>query len=253
MNSTDRELVLCYLIARDERKCNTKNGHGCNKSFNQLIEESKTNEEQTGKTRKLPVITVDCVDNTNNHRIDIYDSKIMQNFQMLCISCNRKKNPHKPNISQASGRTPSREKLDKLRYEPTYHRNLKTFLQDNQEGCYYEIMINSKTFSGGASQPTCKRYFEDDLLTKVNQKGIYQKFPFDCNFGNCNGVHICLVGMKPEKLIQKERQYQETTWFDIYGSNRDLWKSHTSYSGKPFMEMEEYVESHSQLIGYDFK
>lgn len=253
MNSPNGILAICYLQARDGRCCTKKYGYGCGKTFSQLIQEANESDEQTGYERKLRLIMVDRIDNKNIHKIDIYDEELMKKYQIQCRSCNKKKDPHRIETTQAVGRKPTREKLDALIFEPTYHKNLQTFLQDNQEGCYVEIMMNSKNFSDGANQVTCKRYFEDNEITNVNEKGIYQKFPHKCNSENCNAVHVCLVGMKPEDLIQLERIKLESTWFDQYGSNRQHWKTHSSYSGKHFMELEEYIETHAQLIAHDFQ
>lgn len=253
MNSSNRAIAMNYLSVRDGRKCNTKLGHGCGKSFSQLLEENKNKEEQTGIKRTLPIIVIDRIDNSGIHKIDIYDEYLMNEYQLLCWSCHRKKDPHRLKTTQATGRKPSREKQDSLQFEPTYHKNLKIYLQDNQEGCFIELMMNSKNFSDGANQVTCKRYFEDETFTKINHKALYQRFPFKCNSENCNGVHICLVGLKPVKLITIEQQHLESKWWNDYGSLREVWKQRASLSLKHFMELDEYIETHSQLIVYNFQ
>lgn len=252
MNAANGVLAICYLAKRDGRCCTTKFGYGCGKTFSQLIAEAKENDEQTGRIRKLRIIEVDRIDNTKNHHIDIYNETLMFEYELLCRSCNRKKNPHKPKTNQSSGRPPTREKLDNLRYEPTFHRNLKTFLQDNQQGCFVEIIMNSKNFSGGCSQVAGKRYFTNEEITAVNKRGIYQKFPFQCNSENCNGVHTCLVGIKPQKLITNEHSKLAAKWLDEYGSKKDVWKQQASLSMKHYMDLDEYLETHGILIVHEF-
>lgn len=248
MNVFEREIALPYLLCRDGYKCNR-----CKISLNSLLEAALIKEEYGGKPRILPLLTVDLIDDVSSHRVDIYNVEIMNNLQLTCYPCNRNKNLHKLDLSASSGREPSREKKDNLAFEAAFHRNFQTYLHDNQEACFKLLMMNSKNFSEGGNQVTVIRYFENELYTKVNKKGKYQKFPFKCDAEECNGTHICLVGTKPTKLLDAERQQLESTWYVEYFDKREKFKNHTGYSGKHYMQLEEYVNTHCMLLAHNFK
>lgn len=246
-NARDREIVVPYFLARDGRKCNV-----CKKTLSQLIEEAKFNEEITGKERKLPVIVVECIDNSNIHEFDIYNEELMKLYQLACYPCNRSKNPHKIETSQSFGKSPTREKLDALKFNPTYHRNLHNYLLDNEHICLVELRMASKTLSDGANQVTCKRYFEDEIYTKANKKGRYQLFPFNCGASHCNGNHVCLVGLKPVKLLEKERLELIIRWENEYGKFKETWKNNSMTFLRPFLQKEEYIQTHCLLLKHNF-
>lgn len=246
-NSRDRELVITYFLERDGRRCNV-----CKKSISQLIEEARLKEEVTGVERKLPVIIIECIDNSNIHEFDIYNEELMKLYQLACYPCNRSKNPHKIQTSQSFGSSPTREKLDSLRFNPTFHRNLHNFLMDNEHICLKEMRMASNELSGGANQVTCQRYFEDSVVTKANKKGRYQLFPYSCGSDHCNGNHVCLTGTKPTKLLEKERLALIIQWENDYGSHKNTWKNNSATFLKPFIEKEEFIETHCLLLKHNF-
>jgi len=245
MNVFEQEFARPYLLARDGYKCNV-----CKITIKKLIDQSDLKEKLTGELRKLPVVIIDCIDNSGSHRVDIYNESIMSNLQLACYPCNRNKNLHKIDLSVSSGREPSREKKDSLNFKPTYHRNLQTFLLDNQHGCFEEIIMNSEELSNGANEVTARRYLRMKTHTKTNKKGIYQMFPYDCNSNDCNGVHVCVVGTKPTKLLDVEHHKLESSWWVEYGDKRENWKN---YHEKPFLEMDEYIKTHCILLAHNFK
>lgn len=204
MNARLREIAYCYLIPKDGKKCKR-----CKKTLQELEEEAYLDEIMTGRERKLPLLVVDCMDNSGDH-------SDLNNLQFLCWSCNRKKNPHKVGTSQSLGPIPSREKLDMLNFEPTYHRNLRNYLIDIEHICRVELRMASKNLSGGASEVTCNRYFESEVRTTANQKAKYQIFSCGCGSDHCNGNHVCLMGMKPERLLNSERTRLKYQWKDQY-------------------------------------
>jgi len=251
-NARDREIVIPYFLARDGRKCNDSHGHGCGKSITQLIEESDFKFEISGKQRKLPVIVIDCIDNSDRHEFDIYNEELMKEYQILCYSCNKSKNPNKALTTQTTGRSLTREKLDALKFNPTYHRNLHNFLLDNEHTCLKEMKMAGKNLSNGANQVTTDRYFEDELHTNTNTSGRYQVFPYQCESDHCNGVHVCLVKLKPTKLLNNERNTLIKQWQNDYDQYRGEWKNHSSRMLKPFLEQEEYIETHCVLLKHHF-
>jgi len=252
MNALDREIGIPYLLCRDGRRCNTINGDGCGKSITQLIEESNFRFEMLDKIRKLPVIVIDCIDNSGEHRIDIYNEELMKQYQILCNSCNKIKNPHRVRTTQTTGKSPTREKLDSLNFNPTYHRNLHNFLLDNQHICLKEMKMAGKKLSGGANQVTTDRYFEDELRTNANTTGRYQSFPYLCDSDHCNGTHVCLIGLKPTKLLDQERITLIKQWEYDYDKHRDTWKTNSVTLLKPFIEQEEFIETHCILLKHYF-
>ena len=72
MNAREREVAYCFLIAKDGKKCKR-----CKKSLQELEEEANINEIMTGKERKLPLLVVDCIDNSGDH-------SDLNNLQFLC-------------------------------------------------------------------------------------------------------------------------------------------------------------------------
>ena len=246
-NSVDREIVITYFLTRDGRNCNV-----CKKTITQLIEEAKLKEEITGVERKLPVIIVECIDNSGIHEFDIYNEELMKLYQLACYSCNRSKNPFRVGTSQSFGKSPTREKLDALKFNPTFHRNLHNYLMDNQHICLKELRMASKKLSDGANQVTCQRYFEDEVVTEANKTGRYQLFPYYCGSDHCNGNHVCLRNTKPTKLLEKERRTLMMQWEHDYGSLRETWKNNSATFLKPFLEMEEYIETHCILLKHNF-
>jgi len=248
MNVFEQEIGRCYLLARDGYQCNI-----CKTSLQNLINQATHKENTTGESRRLPLLVIDCKNNTGSHRVDIYNESIMSNLQLACYPCNRNKNLHKIDLSAASGREPSREKKDSLKFKQTYHRNLQTFLLDNQHGCFEEIIMSSEEFSDGASEVTVRRYLRQKTHTNTNKKGIYQMFPYDCKSSHCNGVHICLMKTRPTILLDAERQRLESSWMVEYGDRRTSWQSHSTTFGKPFMELDEYLKTHCILLSHNFK
>lgn len=248
MNMYERAAAICYLLARDGYYCNV-----CKISIKELIRSAKIKEEITSKPRKNPLLLVENITNNGYHRVDIYNEDLMSNYQLSCYPCNRVKNLHKPDLSLATGPESSREKRDNSHYKPTYHRNLKTFLLDNEHGCQAEIYMNSEELSDGGNKVTVMRYFEAKLYTNTNKKGIYQIFSHTCESSHCNHNHICLVGTKPTKLLEQERQRLESKWYVEYGDKRDKFSSHTAYSNITFIELDEYMQTHCELLSHNFK
>lgn len=230
LKPNEREIAYCFLIARDGRKCNL-----CKKSLQELEENDQTED------RKRPLLLVECKDNSGDH-------SNYNNLQLSCYPCNKRKDLPKPGYSQGYGPTVSREKQDALQFGPTYHRNLQTLLQDEEEICRVELKLAGKTLSGGANQVTTERYFGDEIVTKVNPRGKYQLFPFQCSSDFCNGVHVCLVGMKPSKLLVVEKVRLENAWNDKYGDEEKF--RHFHY--EKWIPLEEFINQHGLLVHHNF-
>ncbi len=231
LKPNEREIAYCFLIARDGRKCNC-----CKKTLQELEELDEVED------RKRPLLLVECIDNSGDHTN-------YSNLQLACYSCNKRKDLPGPGTSQGYGPKVSREKQDALRFEPTYHRNLQIKLLDEEEICRAELRIAGKSLSGGANEVTTERYFGSEICTKVNPKGKYQIFPYECGSDFCNGTHVCLVGAKPSKLLVVEKDRLETSWNSEYGPDK---KKFNNQNWNSWMPLEEYIETHALLLHHSF-
>ncbi len=248
MSAREREECMSVVLARDGYRCDPTM-FGCGKTVTELIEIALAEEEITGKERKLPVVTIDHINNNSNQR-DGIDGTYCRNVHILCWSCNRKKAGEGIGVTQSLGRDPSREKLDRLRYEPTYHRNVRTYLLDNEEICFIELKMGSKNFSDGGNEVTVLRYFYSELVTKANPKGRYQMFPHNCGVEHCNGNHVCLTGTKPERLLYHEKESIRRGWEQYYeGGDKEAF---SKIRNEPFIDFEEYYNQHAVIGSWKF-
>ena len=86
-----------------------------------------------------------------------------------------------------------------------------------------------------------------------NPTGRYQIFPNQWDSDDCNGNHVCLVGTKPTKVLQKERNDLIMEWKSKYDAvGKDNWSNHTSRSMTSWMDQEEYIETHCLLLKHNF-
>ena len=250
MSAKEAEIYQCFLLARDGYCCNI-----CKKSVEELIATANLKDKLSGTPRKLSVFVKDHIDGDSSHHHSIAEdgSEIYcGNIQHVCHRCNQLKSI-KQNTSQADTVRPSREKLDALRGKPTFHRNLTTYLMDNEHICFEEIKLSSELFSKGLSEITCIRYFRSELITKSNPGGAYQKFPHQCSADHCNGVHVCLRGYKPLELIANEKKVLNYKYNKEYMDGDE--QKFNQYSGnwnKPFILFTEYYMQRKLLGNHQF-
>lgn len=239
MNAKNREIAMCYAIARYGRKC-----YHCSTSIEELINEAEMKCELTGKERKLPVILLDKKNNDGQHN-DPTDPDLVPS----CYSCNRNKNKH--NLSQTSGREPSREKLDSLKHEPIYHNNLRFMIIDNEHVCFNEMKYAGKELSEGMNEVTCLRYYRSQKITKANSDGIYSEFPYNCGSSDCNGVHVTLVNTIPKTiLIQEVYDLKKDYDKEYMSGDRERFQSHSSTMLREFITFREYYTQRTNLLKY---
>ena len=250
MSAKEREIFQCFLLARDGYCCAI-----CKKSVAELIANAELKSEQTGIPRKLPVLLQDHIDGDSSHHHTIAEDGTQiycGNLQHVCYQCNALKSI-KSNTSQADVREITREKLDALKGKPTFHRNLTTYLMDNEHICYEEIKTSAEIFSEGLSEVTCTRYFRSALITKSNPGGRYQKFPHQCAADHCIGVHVCLRGYKPVELIANEKKILNYKYNKEYMDGDE--QKFNQYSGnwnKPFILFAEYYMQRKLLGNHQF-
>ena len=250
MSSKEAEIFRCFLLVKDGYCCNI-----CKKSVAELIAAADKKTELSGIPRKNTVLVHDHIDGDSfHHHTTAEDGTQIYcgNLQLVCYSCNMLKSI-RPDMSQATTPKPTREKLDALKGEPTFHRNLTTYLMDDEHICYEEIKTSAKIFSEGLNEITCMRYFRSELITKSNPGGSYQKFPYQCGADHCNGVHVCLRGYKPIELINNEKKILNHKYNKEYMDGDEQKFSH--YSGnwnKPFILFEEYYMQRKLLGNHHF-
>lgn len=237
MNARQRDIAICYALARYGRMC-----YHCSTSIEDLIEEAELKAEIEGKERKLPVIILDKLNNDGVH-----SNPTDPDLVPSCWSCNRNKNKH--DLSQSSGREPSREKLDTLTHEPAYHTNLENKLQDDEHLCFNEMKYAGKELSEGMNEVTALRYFNSKKLTNANPKGRYQLFPYNCGSPDCNGNHVCLNGMVPKGLLEREVHILKNEYDGKYmNGDENRFKTHTATSHQVFIPFREYYTQHTKLL-----
>lgn len=238
-NSVQREIAWCYVLARHGRNC-----FHCGVSFEKLIADAEAKDQLAGTERKLPVLVIENNANTGIHCLPVDD-----NLVPSCYPCNRNKNLH--DLSQAGTMEITRAKLDALKHEPIYHNNLKTLLLDDEHLCYNEMKYAGKELSDGMNEVTCMRYFNSQKRTKVNKKGIYWTFPYNCGSPDCNGVHVSIVGTTPLSILRQEvYDLRKTYNSEFMGGDLEKFKSHTATSHKTFIGFNEFYSQHTKLLKY---
>lgn len=239
-----REILLRYFD-KYPRVCNI--GEYCRGCGQEIRKNKGTINKQTGE--EYPQAEIDHINNNNSNNK-------LTNLQLLCRSCNRIKNPSKtPSCPAPKNPTmeSSCEVADSKQYRPTFKMNLQHYLMDNGEACMEEVLMNSEKFSSGGGRTACERYLQYDLWTKVQSDALFQTFPYNCGSAFCKGTHICLVGTKPDTLIEEEKFRLTNRWHAEYGDRRHMWKNDTRLILLPFMELGEYLKTHGSLLNYDFK
>ena len=237
MNGYNREIGYCYAFARYGRRC-----YHCNTTLQDLIIEAEIKEITTGVSRILPVILLENLENNGFHN-DPTDPNLVPS----CWPCNRNKN--KFDTSQSSGNSTSREKLDNIKFKSAFHRNLRNYLMDNDHICFVEMIHGCENLSNGGGQTACTRYYHQMKLTKVNTKGFYQEFSYDCDYDNCNGIHVYLKGTIPQDIFKKEiLQLQKDYNSQYMNGNKNKFTHHTATAGKQFVSFREYYVTHTTLV-----
>ena len=130
-----------------------------------------------------PEYCIDCIDNSGEHRE-------INNLQLLCHSCNTKKNH--PSTTEPFERTPTPEMSLGRKFEKDYRRwVIGQFLPNENIGLQYDYLINAGAEKIGCSPETIKRY----LKKMTSKEGIYE---WNDQFGSV------LLVLKKEKKSQVE-------------------------------------------------
>jgi hypothetical protein len=124
-----------------------------------------------------PQFCIDCKDNSGDH-------KSLDNLQLLCRSCNTKKNH--PETDVPFNRVPTPEMIVGKKYEKNFRRWVNGhYLVNANTGLEYSYLINSGAEKVGCSPETIKRY----LNKMTSSEGMYE---WEERFGGT------LLVLKPE-------------------------------------------------------
>lgn len=111
---------------------------------------------------RTPILCIDHIDNNNNNnRLD--------NEQLLCKSCNTKKNH--PALAEPFTRSATPEMILGKKYESDFRRWVAGHYMENENiGLEYKFLINSGAEYVGCSQTSIRRYL--DKMTST--EGMYE-------------------------------------------------------------------------------
>ena len=113
---------------------------------------------------KSPILFIDHINNNNS------DNRL-ENYQLLCRSCNTKKNH--PSLAEPFTRSATPEMITGKRYEKDFRRWVSGHYMENENiGLSYDYLLNSGAEYIGCSQETLKRY----LKKMTSSEGIYEWF-----------------------------------------------------------------------------
>ena len=108
-----------------------------------------------------PEFCIDAIDNSGDH-------KRIENLQLLCHSCNTKKNH--PQTDVPFHRTATPEMIVGKRYESDFRRWVAGLFMVNEDvGLEYDFLISSGAEKVGCSPETVKRY----LKKMTSSEGMY--------------------------------------------------------------------------------
>lgn len=108
-----------------------------------------------------------CIDHINNNDSD----NRLDNYQLLCKSCNTKKNH--PTLEEPFARSATPEMIRGKKYESDFRRWVAGHYMENENiGLHYDYLINTGAEIVECSTETIKRY----LNKMTSSAGIYEWF-----------------------------------------------------------------------------
>lgn len=147
LNKTQRMKLYPYLVAKQGGEFCI----GCGRDLMALLKDGHKAE-----------LCIDNIDNSGFH----YD---INNLQLLCHSCNTKKNH--PLTDIPFHRSPTPEMIVGKRYESDFRRWVAgQFMENENIGLEYDHLINSGAEKVGCSTETIKRY----LKKMTSLEGLYE-------------------------------------------------------------------------------
>jgi len=188
MNKKTHDKLYKVCLNRDGAFCQR-----CRKSEKELKKEWKNIHPR--KKRKAPYLLIHHIDGDERF-VNTQDGRYCGNLQLVCSSCNQLLKVR--DIVQMTPRekTPEMDRGDKAK--PKFLQFVDNHLANYHEICYM-VLINRGSKSAGISQPTAKRYFDQESDFK------YETFfkvdhAVECSYSLCNDTHVCLRGEVPRKV-----------------------------------------------------
>lgn len=113
---------------------------------------------------KSPILFIDHINNNNS------DNR-MENYQLLCRSCNTKKNH--PTLEEPFTRSATPEMITGKKYEADFRRWVAgQFMENENIGLEYSYLVNTGAETVNCSPETIKRY----LNKMTSSAGMYEWF-----------------------------------------------------------------------------
>lgn len=197
-NSQEYEKELVFLIARDGQFCNKKNGYGCGRSFDALIQEEERVRRMTNKQKKSPIVQIDHI-NANSFQRDGPNEEYCGNEQLLCTPCHIRKSAIDKAVKRriklgVQTREPTPEMIKNIKSEPDWMMTVTNYIYDNHSIC---LSLARYGFAN-LSDVTTHRYLKKRLVSI--DKEIDPAFELGwgrCDSPLCNAVHLYFYGNAP--------------------------------------------------------
>lgn len=249
LNGKIRDEIIAWCKTWDADRCQK-----CGQEFSELERQSQIIEEQTGQKRILPVYVADHRDGNESHidgYIDVdHEKKPIEkhsnisprkqiwhkfgNMRRLCWSCNRIEGIIKRKTLGSERHT--REKQDRVSNEGLFIFETENQINERGDVCYLG-MCKAGVNVCDSSEVTCRRYLDSQIRTPENPNGKFHLFPWTCGGKFCNGNHVSWANIKPEKVLEKEREIYEREWSMQY----------------PDLQSDDAVRKWEHSVGFDRK
>lgn len=196
-SSLEWEKEIIFLVSRDGKFCNKKNGHGCGRSFDHLITDEERFRKMTGKQKKSKIVEIDHINGNSNQR-DSIDGTYCGNEQILCIPCHMKKTANERYMKSRSKISITREptpEMDKnARLEPEWMKVMTNYIYEKHSIC---MSLARHGFSE-LSDVTTNRYLKKRLISiDPDVDPIFETGWGRCDSALCNGIHVYFYGNAP--------------------------------------------------------
>lgn len=197
-SSAEHEKELVFLIARDGKFCNKSNGHGCGRSFDQLIQEEERVRRMTNKQKKTPIVQIDHI-NGNSFQRDGPDGEYCKNEQLLCTPCHIRKSANDQANKRMiklglQTREPTPEMDKNIKSEPEWMKTVTNYIYQNHSIC---LSLARYGFSK-LSDVTTHRYLKKRLVSiDPELDPVFETGWGRCNSALCNGIHLYFYGNAP--------------------------------------------------------
>lgn len=211
MSKKEHDKYYYFCIERDGAFCQR-----CRKSEKQLKKEWRLSNPK--KHRKLPFLLIHHIDGDERFP-NSRDGRYAGNLRLLCASCQQLLRIRNIAHDTLRDKTPEMDRGDKAK--PKFFEWLDNYLASFSEICKV-LMHNRGAKIAGVSQPTIKRYFDQEISFKYVQF-MKHDYGVECSYDECNDVHVCLVNELPRridmigKIMDEEPQFSRIVEKREYG------------------------------------